>query len=271
MTDTYNLDLRPPCWPVGEQCPKLRGRSASARRHQPCGTHWTVGWLALGRPRSRCTQRRRDTRATAARIAMACHTGDIRHSVRRRNAKRKAVQQSMVKVVVVDLGEWREHHFGHSLSARLIHRLRHRRRRSDQDHPGQTSKPGQAIARLRAARVAIFPPMLCPIANQHVGCRRITCSTNQATSAAVSTCASGGASPKPGISSATHSKRASNLWMTSDHSLLLDSRAWLPDSYPRRMSDIHPMIFCYQCAAASLGASPLCRIQAVSDEKYNVR
>ncbi|AOY65995.1 hypothetical protein XEUV354_17370 [Xanthomonas euvesicatoria] len=36
---------------------------------------------------------------------------DIRASVRRRNAKRKAVQQSLVKVVVMDLGEQREQHF----------------------------------------------------------------------------------------------------------------------------------------------------------------
>lgn len=36
----------------------------------------------------------------------------IRDSVRRRNAKRKAVQQSMIKAVVVDLADWRERHFG---------------------------------------------------------------------------------------------------------------------------------------------------------------
>ena len=32
-----------------------------------------------------------------------------------RNAARKARQQSLVKVVVVDLGEWRERHFGTSV------------------------------------------------------------------------------------------------------------------------------------------------------------
>ena len=36
---------------------------------------------------------------------------DLRDATRKRNAARKARQQSMVKVVVVDLGEWRERHF----------------------------------------------------------------------------------------------------------------------------------------------------------------
>ena len=37
---------------------------------------------------------------------------DLRDTVRTRKAARKARQQEMVKVVVVNLGDWRERHFG---------------------------------------------------------------------------------------------------------------------------------------------------------------
>ncbi|WP_230938693.1 DUF3653 domain-containing protein [Xanthomonas translucens] len=37
---------------------------------------------------------------------------DLRDAARNRNHARKARQQSMVKVVVVDLASWRERHFG---------------------------------------------------------------------------------------------------------------------------------------------------------------
>ena len=37
---------------------------------------------------------------------------DLRDATRKRNAARKARPQSMVKVVVVDLSEWPECHFG---------------------------------------------------------------------------------------------------------------------------------------------------------------
>nr|WP_244668044.1 hypothetical protein [Xanthomonas phaseoli] len=50
---------------------------------------------------------------------------DIRASVRRRNAKRKAVQQSLVKVVVMDLGEQRERHFG-KIAGQDVGALRYR-------------------------------------------------------------------------------------------------------------------------------------------------
>ncbi|WP_372165789.1 DUF3693 domain-containing protein [Xanthomonas euvesicatoria] len=50
---------------------------------------------------------------------------DIRASVRRRNAKRKAVQQSLVKVVVMDLGEQREQHFG-KIAGQDVGALRYR-------------------------------------------------------------------------------------------------------------------------------------------------
>ncbi|KQR07524.1 hypothetical protein [Xanthomonas arboricola] len=64
-----------------------------------------MGWLA-GRDLELIPERR------LRGLLWHANAGDIRNSVRRRNANRKAVQQSMVKVVVVDLGEWRDRHFG---------------------------------------------------------------------------------------------------------------------------------------------------------------
>lgn len=58
---------------------QLRGRSASARRYEPSGTHRSLGWLAPGWARPGCTERRTDPRTPATRIALACqcqrHTG----------------------------------------------------------------------------------------------------------------------------------------------------------------------------------------------------
>ncbi|MEF9418102.1 MULTISPECIES: hypothetical protein [Xanthomonas] len=113
MTDTYNLDSRPPCWPIGEQCPN----SCVADLHRRVVTNhveltgpW-AGWRLAGRYLVAPTGERIPERRLRG-LLWHANASDIRDSVRRRNAKRKAVQQSMVKVVVVDLGEWRNRHFG---------------------------------------------------------------------------------------------------------------------------------------------------------------
>ncbi|WP_435015154.1 hypothetical protein [Xanthomonas arboricola] len=115
MTDTYNLDRRPPCWPVGTQCPNSCAEDLHrrvVRNHVELTGPW-AGWRLAGRDLVAPTGERIPERRLRG-LLWHANASDIRDSARNLNAKRKAVQQSMVKVVVVDLGEWRERHFGRS-------------------------------------------------------------------------------------------------------------------------------------------------------------
>ncbi|WP_164738701.1 hypothetical protein [Xanthomonas euvesicatoria] len=125
MSDTYNLDRRhrAGCW---RAMPKqLRGRSTSARvtNHVELTGLW-AGWRLAGRDLVAPSGERIPERRLRGLLWHANAT-DIRASVRRRNAKRKAVQHSLVKVVVVDLGEWREQHFG-KIAGQDVGALRYR-------------------------------------------------------------------------------------------------------------------------------------------------
>lgn len=113
MSDTYNLDRRPPCWPTGAPCPNSCAHDLHRRvvtNHVELTGPW-AGWRLAGRDLVAPGGERIPERRLRG-LLWRADASDLRDATRARNAKRKAVQQSMVKVVVVDLGDWRERHFG---------------------------------------------------------------------------------------------------------------------------------------------------------------
>lgn len=95
MSDTYNLDSRPRCWEPGTQCPDSCASDHYRRvvnNHVALTGPW-AGWRLAGRDLVAPSGERIPERSNAA---------DLRDATRKRNAARKARQQSMVKVVVVD-------------------------------------------------------------------------------------------------------------------------------------------------------------------------
>lgn len=113
MTDTYNIDRRPPCWEAGKACPNACAHDVHRRvidNHVELSGDW-AGWRLAGRDLVAPTGERIPERRLRGLLwrSDAC---DLRDAARARNAARKVRQQSMVKVVVVDLGDWRERHFG---------------------------------------------------------------------------------------------------------------------------------------------------------------
>lgn len=113
MTDTYNLDRRPPCWEVGKPCPNACAQDVHRRvidNHVELSGPW-AGWRLAGRDLIAPSGERIPERRLRG-LLWRADAMDLRDSARARNAARKARQQSMVKVVVVNLGDWRERHFG---------------------------------------------------------------------------------------------------------------------------------------------------------------
>jgi hypothetical protein len=110
--DTRDL-IRPPCWPRGIQCPNPCAAEHHDRviynklyLHGP----W-AGWRFAGRDLVSPDGDRISVERMKGLIWRA-DASDLRDRTRARNARRKAVRQQMVKVVVVDLADWRERHFG---------------------------------------------------------------------------------------------------------------------------------------------------------------
>ncbi len=113
MSDTYDIDGRPPCWPSGQPCPNSCARDHARHvldNHVDLHGPW-AGWRLAGRDLVAPSGERIPERRLRGLLWRADAT-DLRDATRARNVARKARQQSMVKVVVVDLGDWRERHFG---------------------------------------------------------------------------------------------------------------------------------------------------------------
>ncbi|WP_161809026.1 hypothetical protein [Stenotrophomonas humi] len=122
MSDTYNLDNRPPCWEPGTQCPNSCASDHYRRvieNHVVLTGPW-AGWRLAGRDLVAPSGERIPERRLRG-LLWHAHAADLRDSSRKRNAARKAGQRSMVKVVVVDLGEWCERHFGATAGATPLH------------------------------------------------------------------------------------------------------------------------------------------------------
>ncbi|QHQ28259.1 putative phage-related protein [Xanthomonas albilineans] len=113
MSDTYDIDRRPPCWEVGKPCPNHCAQ-AHARHiidnHVELHGPW-AGWRLAGRDLVAPTGERIPERRLRG-LLWRADAIDLRDSARARNKARKARQQAMVKVVVVDLATWRDRHFG---------------------------------------------------------------------------------------------------------------------------------------------------------------
>lgn len=110
---SYDLDQRPPCWNPGEPCPNNCARDHHRRiidNHVQLTGPW-AGWRLAGRDLVAPTGERIPERRLRGLLWRADAT-DLRDATRKRNEARKARQRDLVKVVVVDLGDWRERHFG---------------------------------------------------------------------------------------------------------------------------------------------------------------
>lgn len=115
MSDSYNIDRRPPCWPAGKPCPNPCAHDQYRRvidNHVALTGPW-AGWRLAGRDLVAPTGERIPERRLRG-LLWRADASDLRDAARTRNAARKARQQSMVKVVVVNLDSWRDRHFGRS-------------------------------------------------------------------------------------------------------------------------------------------------------------
>lgn len=113
MTDTYNIDRRPRCWDPGKPCPNACAQDVYRRvvdNHVELSGPW-AGWRLAGRDLVAPTGERFSERRLRG-LLWRTEAADLRDAARTRNTARKARQQSIVKVVVVDLGDWRDRHFG---------------------------------------------------------------------------------------------------------------------------------------------------------------
>lgn len=114
MSDSYNINRRPPCWEAGKPCPNPCAQDQYRRvidNHTDLHGDWK-GWRLAGRDLVAPSGERIPERRLRGLLWRADAT-DLRDATRARNTRRKAGQQ-LVKVVVVNLGEWRERHFGSS-------------------------------------------------------------------------------------------------------------------------------------------------------------
>lgn len=109
--DPANL-IRPPCWPTGQICPNACAQAHHdhiVRNHVALHGEWS-GWRLAGRELVSPTGVRISQQRMHGMIWRA-ENADLRDSLRKRNAARK-VRQQMVKVVVVNLSDYRDRHLG---------------------------------------------------------------------------------------------------------------------------------------------------------------
>lgn len=104
---------RPPCWPEGSQCPNPCAEAhweRTVRNHTPLHGAWG-GWRLAGKE----LVSPNGLRVSPERLmGLAWRAGmiDLQERLMARKAREKAVRQQAVKVVVVDLADWQERHFG---------------------------------------------------------------------------------------------------------------------------------------------------------------
>lgn len=106
-------DFRPPCWQAGEPCPNA---CAEALRDQLVHNHVSLngpwaGWRLAGRELVAPTGERIPERRLRG-LLWRQDAEDLRDSARKRRHSQRTQKRSMVKVVVVDLDDWRDRHFG---------------------------------------------------------------------------------------------------------------------------------------------------------------
>jgi len=106
---------RPPFWPDGKHCPNPCAEAHYDRtvlNIMPLAGPW-AGWRLAGRELiSPDGERFTTTRLRG--LAFRLEAEDRLQRARARNAKRNAVLHQLVKVVVVDLGDWKRRRFGTS-------------------------------------------------------------------------------------------------------------------------------------------------------------
>lgn len=104
---------RPPCWPDGKPCPNPCADAhydRTVHNITPLAGPW-AGWRLAGRELiSPDGERFTTTRLRG--LAFRLEAEDRLQRARARNAKRNASRRELVKVVVVDLDDWRRRHFG---------------------------------------------------------------------------------------------------------------------------------------------------------------
>lgn len=102
MSDSYNINRRPPFWTAGEPCPNPCAQAHTRHvidNHVDLHGPW-AGWRLAGRDLVAPSGERIPERRLRGLLWRADAT-DLRDAARNQNLARKARQQSMVKVVVV--------------------------------------------------------------------------------------------------------------------------------------------------------------------------
>lgn len=104
--------IRPPCWNAGQPCPNPCAEAHFNHviyNHVALHGSWS-GWSLAGRDLVSPNKERISVERLRG-LIWSTHANDIRQSASRRRDAQKNKRQ-LVKVVVVDLQDWRDHRFG---------------------------------------------------------------------------------------------------------------------------------------------------------------